>query len=178
MVLEVVVDTNVLLVAEGKHPDVSEECVLACVSRLQKIMQDETVVVDDGYRILGEYQNKLDASRGKGVGTIFLKWILQRHANVRHVVQVSVNEYAKDRYAEFPVPSLEADFDPPDRRFPAVSNAHPAKPTILQAVDCKWLRWWPDLQAAGINVQFLCPDDVCRFYRNKFPDEVVPGLPK
>lgn len=175
---EVVVDTNVLLVAEGKHPDVSEECVLACVSRLQKIMQGETVVVDDGYRVLGEYQNKLDARRGKGVGATFLKWLLQRQANPRHVVQVAVNEYAKDRYTEFPVAALEAEFDPPDRRFPAVSNAHPAKPPILQAADCKWLRWWPDLQAAGIAVHFLCPDDVCRFYGKKYPEEPVPALPK
>ena len=174
---EVVVDTNVLLVAEGKHPEVSEECVLACVARLQKIMAGETVVVDDGYRVLGEYQNKLDAKRGKGVGAAFLKWLLQRQANPGYVAQVMVTEYAKDQYSEFPVPALEAEFDPPDRRFPAISNAHPAKPPILQAADCKWLRWWPDLKAAGIAVHFLCPEDVCRFYGKKFPDEPVPDLP-
>ncbi|WP_288496630.1 hypothetical protein [uncultured Stenotrophomonas sp.] len=178
MAVEVVVDTNVLLVAEGKHPDVSEECVLACVSRLQKIMQAEIVVVDDGYRVLGEYQNKLNSRVGKGVGTVFLKWLLQRQANVNHVVQVNVNEYEKDRYVEFPAPGIEANFDPPDRRFPAISNAHPAKPAILQAADCKWLRWWPELQEAGISVRFLCPDDICGFYRKKFPAENVPALPK
>ena len=171
-------DTNVLLVAESKHPDVSEECVLACVARLQKIMADETVVVDDGYRVLREYQNKLDTRRAKGVGAKFLKWLLQRQANPRHVVQVTITEYAKDQYSEFPAPALEAEFDPPDRRFPAVSNAHPSKPPILQAADCKWLRWWPDLKAAGIAVHFLCPEDVCGFYRNKFPKEPVPALPK
>lgn len=170
-------DTNVLLVAEGRHEDVSEECVLACVARLQKIMRGEVVVVDDGYRVLGEYQNKLDPKRGKGVGAAFLKWLLQQQANSRHVVQVSITEHAKDCYREFPVAHIEAEFDPPDRRFPAVSNAHPSKPPILQAADCKWLRWWPDLRAAGIAVHFLCPDDVCRFYEKKFPNEPVPGLP-
>ncbi|NCT67863.1 MAG: hypothetical protein GXC76_09475 [Rhodanobacteraceae bacterium] len=174
---EVVVDTNVLLVAEGKHEDASEECVLSCVARLQKIMQGEIVVLDDGYRMLGEYQHKLDARRGKGVGTVFLKWLLQRQSNANHVVQVAITEHANDCYKEFPVARLEPEFDPSDRKFPAVSNAHPSKPPILQAADCKWLRWWPELRAAGISVHFLCPDDVCRFYEKKFPQEPVPVLP-
>lgn len=174
---EVVVDTNVLLVAEGKHQDASDECVLACVQRLQKIMRIDTVVVDDGYRIFGEYQHKLDAKLGKGVGTVFLKWLLQRQSNKRYVQQVSVTEASKDRFSEFPVPALESQFDPPDRKFPAVANAHPAKPSILQAADCKWLDWWSQLSNAGIAVQFVCPDDVRRFYKRKFPHKTVPPLP-
>lgn len=174
---EVVVDTNVLLVAEGKHGDVSEECVLACAGRLQRIMRDDTVIVDDGYRIIGEYLHKLDTKRSTGVGAKFLKWLLQHQTNTHHVQQVIISEYAKNCFHEFPVARLEPEFDPPDRVFPAVANAHPSKPPILQAADCKWLRWWSDLQAAGVSVQFLCPDDVCRFYGKKFPDEPVPALP-
>ena len=30
---KVVLDTNVLLVANGKHADVSDDCVLACIDR-------------------------------------------------------------------------------------------------------------------------------------------------
>lgn len=174
---EVVVDTNVLLVAEGMHDDVSEECVLSCVQRLQEIMRSDTVVLDSSYRLLAEYQRKLSARRGKGVGSIFLKWLLQHQANLRHVVYVALSEHAADCFAEFPVATLEPEFDPPDRKFPAVANAHPSKPSILQATDCKWLRWWPELKAAGISVEFLCPDDVCRFYSSKYPDDPVPTLP-
>lgn len=174
---EVVVDTNVLLVAELMHPDVSPECVLFCVEQLQRVMKGSTLVVDDGYRVLGEYQNKLDTARGKGVGTAFLKWALQRQSNPRHVVQVHISEHATNRYREFPVPRIEDEFDPPDRKFPAVSSAHPAKPPILQASDCKWMRWWQDLHAAGVAVRFLCPEDVCRFYGKKFPGEPIPTLP-
>jgi len=32
--VKAVVDTNVLLVANGQHDDVSPECVIACVERL------------------------------------------------------------------------------------------------------------------------------------------------
>lgn len=176
-VVEVVIDTNVLYVAEGLHTEASEECILSCVQQLQSIMRSSTVVIDDGYRVLGEYQNKLNPNRGKGVGTAFLKWVLQNSANSCAVFCVPLTEVAEHRFAEFPVPALEQSFDPPDRKFPAVSNAHPAKPPILQAVDCKWLRWWPGLAAAGIKVVFLCPDDVCRFFTGKFPMEPTPALP-
>lgn len=175
---EVVIDTNVLLVAEGRHEDASEECRLACIQRLKKAMQGETIVVDGGYRILGEYQHKLDARRGKGAGTAFLKWLLQRQADPRHVQPVPVTEVAPDRFEEFPVPALEPKFDAPDRKFPAVANAHRGKPPILQAADCKWLDWWPALREAGIRVEFICPDDVCRFYEKKFPDKPKPTLPR
>lgn len=174
---EVVVDTNVLLVAEGMHDDVSEECVLSCVQRLEAIMKNDTVVLDDGFRLLDEYQHKLSARRGKGVGSAFLKWLLQHRAGDRRVAMVSLTELAANRFAEFPVAALESEFDPPDRKFPAIANAHPSRPPILQATDSKWLRWWPELKAAGIDVEFLCPQDVCRFYRGKFPDEPMPALP-
>ena len=174
---DVVVDTNVLLVAEGRHEAASEECVLSCVDRLQAIMASATVVVDDGYRVLGEYQHKLDSTGGKGVGTAFLKWLMQNQAKPARVTHVTLTEVAANRFAEFPVAALEADFDPSDRKFPAISNAHAQKPPILQAVDCKWLRWWPDLAAAGIRVEFLCPDDARRFFAGKFPDETLPELP-
>lgn len=174
---EVVVDTNVLLVAEGMHDEVSEECVLSCVQHLQEIMRSDTVVLDSAHRILSEYQHKMSARRGKGVGSVFLKWLLQNQAHARHVAYVELSEHGTDCFAEFPVATLEPEFDPPDRKFPAVANGHPSKPPILQATDCKWLRWWPALKAAGIDVRFLCPEDVCRFYRGKFPDEQLPALP-
>jgi hypothetical protein len=102
---------------------------------------------------------------------------MQNVANVEHVTQVSLTELAKDKYAEFPVAVLEATFDAADRKFPAVANAHPAKPPILQATDCKWLMWKSQLAAAGITVEFLCPDDICRFFKATFPERDVPALP-
>lgn len=175
--MTVVVDTNVILVANNAHEGVSPECVLECVRRLQQLMQSGSIAIDDAHRILGEYQHKTSPTRAKGVGDIFLKWVLTKLADTTRVHQVSLTELAKDRFAEFPVASLEAAFDPPDRKFVAVSNAHPAKPPIWQAADCKWLDWWPELTARGVEVQFLCGDDVCRFYQKKFPAKPMPTLP-
>ena len=174
---EVVIDTNVLLAASQRHDGVSPECVLACVDRLERVPRSERVVIDDGFRILREYQNKLDPNKSKGVGEAFLKWLLQNRTNRKHVLQVTLTERAPDDYDEFPGPDLATEFDPPDRKFVAVAHSHPNKPPVLQATDSKWLRWHPRLRTHGVRVEFLCPQDICRFFEAKFPGEPVPALP-
>lgn len=175
--MKVVIDTNVLLVANGQHPDVSGDCVASCIQHLQAIQKAGVIVIDDGFRMLGEYLQKSNTSPPKGVGDVFLKWLLREAGNSTRVAQVSLTETAADRFSEFPDPALERQFDPSDRKFAAVAHAHPDSPSIWQASDSKWLNWWPALQAKGITVDFLCPDDVCRFYQSKFPGAPVPALP-
>jgi hypothetical protein len=175
--MKAVIDTNILLVANGQHDDASPECVVECVQRLQAMQSEGIAVVDDEYRILGEYQNKTCINPPKGVGDVFLKWLL-RHSSSPRVEQVTLNELAEDCFSEFPDPALEPLFDPPDRKFAAVANAHPNHPPVWQAVDCKWLNWWAPLKAKGVEVEFLCPGDICRFYSNKFPGEKMPDLPE
>lgn len=172
-----VVDTNVILVANNAHEGVSPECVLECVNRLTQLMGNGSIAIDDAYRIVREYQHKTNPRRGKGVGDVFLKWVLSRLGDTARVQQVTLTELSANRFAEFPCSTLEKEFDPPDRMFVAVAHAHPAKPDILQAADSKWLDWWPDLATFGVRVEFLCPDDICRFYKKKFPKKPVPKLP-
>lgn len=174
--MKVVIDTNVLLMANGQHADVSPECEIECIQRLRAIKERGTVVIDDDYRILGEYQHKTQLNPPKGVGDVFLKWLL-RQAGTPRVEQVALTETSDHTFAEFPDPALEPLFDAPDRKFAAVAHAHPEKPTIWQGADCKWLDWWPALQAKGVMVDFLCPADVCLFYKKKFPGKPAPQLP-
>ena len=178
---KVVIDTNVLLVANQQHAEVSAECVASCIERLQGIQSSGIVVIDDSFIILGEYQNKTAINPPRGVGDVFLKWLLRNMGNPARVEMVSVTQTAIDVYAEFPDQSLQADFDPPDRIFPAVANAHPDKPTIWQAADCKWIDWWPALAEQGIKIEFLCVADAQRFYKNKFPRQrhmPAPAMPE
>lgn len=174
---DVVIDTNVLMVADQRHPDISPACVLACIGHLRQAQQRHVIVVDDGYRIFGEYQRKLSLEHGNDVGSAFLKWLSQNLTNPKHVRQVPLTETAADRFNEFPNCTLEAQFDRADRKFAAVANAHPAKPPIWQAADSKWLDWWQALAAVGIHVKFLCPNDICKFYHRKFPAKPLPPLP-
>lgn len=174
--MKAVIDTNVLLVANGQHADVSPECVAECVMRLQAMQQKGITVIDDGFRILGEYQHKTSLNPPKGVGDVFLKWLL-RQSGTAKVEQVTLNETTRNCFAEFPDPQLEPLFDEPDRKFAAVAHAHQDKPTIWQAADCKWLDWWPALRSKSVEVEFLCPADACSFYGKKFPEKPAPRLP-
>tara|TARA_R110000737_G_scaffold317047_1_gene327555 strand:- start:49 stop:582 length:534 start_codon:yes stop_codon:yes gene_type:complete len=173
-----IIDSNVLLVANGSHNDISDACREKCVESLLEQKQNGITVIDDCFLILREYQNKTHPNQPKGVGDAFLKWLLQNKQNRKHVEQVSITELDINTYAEFPDKGLEPNFDAPDRKFVAVSNAHPQKPKILQAADCKWLDWWEQLADYNISVDFLCPDDACQFYKAKFPKKKPPRVPK
>lgn len=172
-----VIDTNVLLVANGSHADASPACQAECVNRLLAQQRNGVVVIDDEYRILKEYLNKTSPNQPKRVGDAFLKWLLQHQGNAMRVHRIAITEMGRNMYREFPDIELQPAFDASDRKFAAVSNAHPDRPPIWQATDCKWLAWWPALQAKGVSVKFLCPRDVRKVYRKKFPRRPVPALP-
>lgn len=158
--MKAVIDTNVLLVAEGKHNNVTDDCLENCVKALKLIKDKGVVVIDDEFRILCEYQNKLDNTSKKMPGSAFLKWLLQNKKNKRKVHVVSITELEQDIFNEFPDMTLQYRFDPPDRKFVAVAAAHPHMPPVWQAVDCKWLNWWEELLCYGVEVKFCCPIDI------------------
>lgn len=175
--MKAVIDTNVLLVANGDHAEVSAECRAECVRRLQAMQAFGVAVIDDEFRILGEYLRKTKVNPPKGVGDVFLKWLLREANNPGRVEQVTLTETAGDWFSEFPAAGLQPLFDAPDRKFAAAAYAHPDRPPIWQAADCKWLDWWQPLRAQGVHVEFLCEQDACRFYAKKFPYKSAPALP-
>ncbi|MFQ2474496.1 hypothetical protein RE654_02325 [Aeromonas caviae] len=178
--MKAVIDTNVLRVAEKQHDEVSDGCVDSCVRHLLMMHESGIVVIDNEYRILGEYLKNPLLLKSNGIGKKFLKWLLQNQSNSQRVIQVAITETMPDYFLEFPDPALQAVFDPPDRKFVAVAHAcpFPERPPIWQAADCKWLDWWSALHDRGVRVEFLCPDDICVFYRKKFPQKQLPTLPE
>lgn len=127
-------------------------------------MREGRVVLDDAYRILGEYQHKTDPNRGKGVGQVFLKWLLR---NRSRCLFVALQEHPERGFHSFPEDAELAQFDPADRKFVAVAAACPEPTEILQAADSKWLGWENALKRHGIAVRFLCEDDLQRFRERK-----------
>jgi hypothetical protein len=164
-----VVDTNVPLAANGAA-DASPNCVIVCVDALMEILSDQKqLVIDDGWRILREYMNKLSPS-GRRVGDLFLKWVLTNRANPSRCVQVSITPRPDDKehFKEFPNDPDLASFDRADRKFVAVACAHPDRPPILEALDSKWWGWREPLKRAGVTVMFLCQDEIKALYEQKF----------
>ncbi len=165
--MTVVIDTNVLLVANGQHQGVGPACVVTCANRLRAVMKDGRIAIDDGYRIIREYQNKTKAGGGPRPGDAFLAWVLRNNFNPKHCDQLPLVEHADRGFESFPDDSRLAKFDPPDRKFVAVAAAHTLKPPVLQAADSKWLGWAPALKEHEIEVEFLCGADIKAFAANK-----------
>lgn len=156
----VVIDTNVLLVADGQAGHMSAACRTECVNRLERVKITEQVVLDRQRLILTEYGNRLNPSkRPPSPGSAFLKWLLINQCNPQFssTIDLTPLDADKKRFAEFPPDeALEAAFDPSDRKFVSVAYAHPDRPPILESADSKWLGWEAALQAHGIRIEVLC----------------------
>ncbi len=162
-----IVDTNVILIANGQHQDVSPNCVAACALRLEAIMQGGRLAIDDRFLIIGEYLHKTTPKLGKRSGDVFLKWVLNNNANVDRIDQIPISQHPVRGFETFPDDPALSEFDAADRKFIAVACAHPDKPPILQAADSKWLDWYAALSSNLITVDFLCPADIERFQANR-----------
>jgi hypothetical protein len=130
-------------------------------------MQNRHLVIDDEFLILNEYQNKTTPKTGNRPGDAFVKWALRNSANTQRVSCVALNPHPIRVFVTFPNDSELDKFDEPDRKFVAVSAAHPERPPILQATDSKWLLWRDALRRHRVTVDFLCPDDIKRFQVKK-----------
>lgn len=166
-------DTNVLLVAEGLHQGADESCVDHCQQALIEFVRSGHLVLDDGWRILNEYGHKLSAKVAQpGMGRAFLKWAHQNHHNRLRCTPVPITPLSADPectdFAEFPAHPDLAHFDRSDRKFVAVAVAHgPPHPVIVQAADSKWIGWRDALAEECIDVEFLCEDALTDTWRRK-----------
>lgn len=163
-----IVDTNVILVANGQHPGVSPDCVERCGRWLTSLMQSGRVALDAGFEIVREYQHKTHASDGQGPGDAFLRWVLHNLDNPARCDLIDIAPHAERGYEAFPDDPALSHFDAADRKFVAVARTHPEAPPILQAADCKWLDWSAALATHGVRVQFLCDAELHQFHVHKF----------
>ena len=158
----VVVDTNVVVVANGRSEQASSDCVQTCGDRLEEIMRgEEKLVLDNRWIILREYMQNL-RSNGADVGDRFLGWILVNKDDRCDLVSITSVDGSDNEFEEFPPdPALDG-FDPDDRKFIAVTIAHSESPPILQAVDSQWWDFRDAFRRNGVTVEFICEDDIQR----------------
>ena len=171
-----IVDTNVPLTANfalNQFPVDADykKCVSACIQVIERIIAGSPqtkIVLDNNNEIFDEYRNKLCLSGRPGLGDAFVKWVHDNGYSINVAERISITPtFNGNSYDEFPDhPDLEK-FDPSDRKFIAVANAHPECPTIFQGTDSKWWGWRNALEEVGIIVHFLCPDYVKQTYNTK-----------
>ncbi|MCL4861820.1 MAG: hypothetical protein KJZ93_20550 [Caldilineaceae bacterium] len=162
--MKFVVDTNVIAVANHMADQASPSCRSICVRELREIERSHTVVLDDQWRILQEYKSYWRRIGQPQVGDRFVLWAL-RNVNNRarcELIAITPVLHSEDGndFVEFPQDPDLANFDRSDRKFVAVTLAHPERPPILNAVDTDWWRHRSAFERCGVIIHFLCPDAI------------------
>jgi hypothetical protein len=150
-----VVDTNVLVVANGGSREAGPECRLAAVESLLAIRRAEALVLDAGYEILAEYRKSCSQSGQPGVGDEFFRWAFENAALLPSVGLTADNAR---RYMEFPADDALKHFDWDDRVFVSVALMGKPSTRIVNAVDSDYSHYAVPLAAHGVVVEELCPD--------------------
>ena len=165
---DVVVDTNVPVVANGRDTDQADPaCQIACIEAIVEIQESRRVVLDDqgvpsadvGYRtILDEYKDNLNFRGEPGVGDSFFKHVYNHQYTEDHVRRVPITGIDDDKrgFKELPRNSLDSS----DRKFLAVAAV--AKAPIINAVDRDWDEQQALLDRLSIEVKQLCPHVIDR----------------
>ena len=168
----VIVDTNVIAIANRKGEHASLECIERCQQRLGQILSErEKVVVDDGRRIFREYKRYVNLGTRKWIGDIFVKTLLQNLNNpaICEMVHITPSAGNGTDFAEFPTDAALSTFDPDDRKFIAVACAYRQTSgqaaTILLAIDSGWLDFVDALAVHGVAIDILCEADIQRHRR-------------
>ena len=156
--IEVVLDTNVPIVANGKADQADSECEVACIRELKQVQAEGRVLLDEEGKIISEYLRHLSPSGQPGLGDEFFKWLWNNQDTERYCRKVPVTHHTERGYVEFPDDERLSSFDLADRKFVAVALASETGPQVLNAVDRDWWDHHQALAENGVNVVFLCPE--------------------
>ena len=151
---EVIVDTNVAVVANQQNGSVVTSCIDACMIFIATTPGKHIVLIDDADEIRQEYAKALQESRPYGLGALFLQHVYQHQYNPSRVRRVALALDADGEYADFPKDPALANFDPSDRKFAALARSTGVP--VTNATDSDWIDDIVALNAQGIAVDFLC----------------------
>ncbi len=154
----VVVETNVIAVANELAEHAGPSCVIACLDALDAARR-RIVVIDTSNLCFDEYFRYANRSGQPRAGDAFARWLWEnQYGGNCERVNITPKVNATDSFNEFPTDPALRDFDPSDRKFVAIAKASKNKPTILNAADTDWWNHRKSLKRNGIKIKFLCPE--------------------
>lgn len=155
-----VVDTNVLVVANGTNTNAPSTCQFACQTMLFQMRGGmERFPVDAGNLIFDEYFRNANRSGRPGIGDAFVKWLWenQGYEHLCELVPLHETDDEKVLFREIPDRPPFTHFDPNDQKFLAVAIASRFSATIYNATDTDdWAVVRPELPAMGIRFNQIC----------------------
>jgi len=160
---DVIIDTNVAVVANRQNPEVCENCIDACIKFLIAAQADCVVLLDSGDEIRKEYADALHQRRPFELGTQFLIYVYQNQFNTARVRRIDLAKDAAGAFVAFPNSPDLIGFDDDDRKFAAL--ARNTGTPVTNATDSDWANFRAALLANGIEVNFLCGCDPSRWFK-------------
>ncbi len=179
----VIIDTNIILVANGQNEDANFDAIDRCSRELEAVQKgrhgllllDDAPDSPDASWILTEYQNKSQPWSGQFPGDLFVRWILENQFNDAVILSIPITPQGDERktsgepvdYEEFPRDPALQNFDLSDRKFVAVACGYqilePDKSAVIvEASDSDFRIARPALKKAGVQLRFLCPNSIKR----------------
>lgn len=138
-----VIDANVMLLAGTRIADVPDDqinCWRKCIDFIHEVCYLQAViVVDDGWEILGEYRDIKTIQGYPNYSDNFFRYVMTDQS--RHLCFIHLVKNGEYEFASYPDSEELRRFDPPDRKYIAVSYNHEEHPPIVEAADSKW---WGD----------------------------------
>ena len=172
-----IIDTNVPILSGTLATDIPVDqamCARECLRFIKEYISnpESKIVLDSSWRVLKEYQKHMgDFNDRDGMYAQFYRWVcIQVAKGLAPEDNVQLHEIDENCFAEYPTHKGLANFDPPDRKFIALANAHVEHPPIVEGSDSKWWGIYDALKECGICVKFLCED----YIKNKFEQKIGP----
>ncbi len=151
----IVVDTNVLIVANGRDDTPADlKCKLACIETLQRAKSGKQVVLlDKSDLIMAEYRKYCSHKGEPDVGDIFFKFLNNYQHSTKNVIHIPIQKTpdAEGGFANLP----PNDFDRDDRKFLAVAEAGDGR--VVNATDSDWTEHAAFIDSIDVQVLELCP---------------------
>ena len=173
----VVVDTNVPIVANGRSDPNGERvpslaCRIACIERLKLILQSGKVLLDLAGEIQAEYRTHLNPRGQPGVGDRFYQEVL--NSAPARIERVELPKRGDGEFVDVPQALIDANFDPSDRKFAALSRRE--RVPVVNATDSDWLVHRETLEREGVKVELLCGCDRSRWFACSSIRPMLPAL--
>lgn len=147
---EVIIDTNILVVANNQNNDVASFCYKACIELLIS-NEKSRVLFDTDDEIRREYYNALTDKRPYALGKMFLNKLLEYHPQKTRLVDLQKTD---EIYPDFPKAASLTHFDKSDRKFAALSVK--CGVAVSAATDSDWVDFSDALLENGVKLNLIC----------------------
>lgn len=153
-----VVDTNVLVVAEGERTGAGDLCQKRAAQKLLSVRDNGSLVLDTAMEILREYHGALLPGTGEpGPGQLFYIWV----ASSGDHKLVELHPHPHRGFEAFPADPRLGTFDWDDRKYVAAAiTSGRTKTRIVNAVDSDYGLHQVAFEEAGVSIQELCPEEL------------------